>query len=66
MLRTANIADEIVSVLVSFQSRADVVIMSKYLIGVADKEVILAVFGVLQTQNLVMRGKKPEEESSII
>ena len=54
MLRTANIADERVSVLVNFQSRADVGIMSKYLIGVTDKEVILAVFSALQTWNLVM------------
>lgn len=50
MLRTANISDEMVSVLVSFQSTADLGIMSKYLIGIADKEVILAAFSVLQTE----------------
>lgn len=49
MLRTANRADERVSVLVSFQSRADIGIMSKCLIEVADKETILALFSVLQT-----------------
>lgn len=58
MLRTANIADEIVSVLVSFQSRADVGIMSKYLIGVADKEVVSCIQCVTNTEFSDERKKK--------
>lgn len=49
MPRTANIPDEVASVPVSCQARADIGIMSKYLIGVAEEEVILVVFSVLQT-----------------
>lgn len=61
MLRAANTTDEVGSALVSPPARADVGLMSKYLIRVA--EVILDVFSVIQTQNSVMRGK---EKSSII